>query len=257
MSRCAGEPAEQMAEQYIAGTLPDPEAQAFEEHYFDCPVCFAQLQALQSVAGQLRRNPVKIPGRVIRWPAVAGSIGAIAALLLISVISYREIAHRPGVAAGPGTTAIPSADEGATSSAAVTQIADLTLPPFAASSLRGEAEDAHYAAGMKAYASGNCVAATNQLAHVSARSDDALSAQFYSGVCQLKLNQLDAASATLGRLAGKGDSPQQEAALYYLAQIALLRDDSAGARQQLVKVISLHGDFEQRAASELRRLSAK
>ena len=53
-----------------------------------------------------------------------------------------------------------------------------------------------------------------------AKCDDALSAQFYSGVCQMKLNQLDAAAATLGQVAGKGDSPQQEAALYYLAQIA-------------------------------------
>lgn len=256
MSRCAGEPAEQMAEQYIAGTLPDPEAQAFEEHYFDCPVCLAQLQALQAVAGQMRRNPVKIPGRVIRWPAVAGTIGAIAALLLMTVIGYREMVHRPGVAAGPGKTATPSMEKTA-SSAAVTQIADLTLPPFAASSLRGEAEDTHYAAGMKAYTSGDCAAAANQLAQVSARSGDALSARFYSGVCQLKLNQLDAASTTLGRVAGKGDSPEQEAALYYLAQIALLHDDSAGAREQLEKVISLHGDFEQRAASELRRLSAK
>ena len=76
MSHCTGAPAEQWLEQYVAGTLPDPEAQAFEEHYFDCPVCLAQLQALQAAAMQLRRNPAKIPARVIAWPAIVSPSAA-------------------------------------------------------------------------------------------------------------------------------------------------------------------------------------
>lgn len=258
MSHCTGTPAEQLAEQYVAGTLPDPEAQAFEEHYFDCPVCFAQLRALQAVAEQTRRNPVRIPGRVIAWPAFVAAIGAIAALLLIAVIGYRNFAHRSEVAKKPepNSSPIQKTEPPPSSSTAITQLADLTLPPFAGSSLRGAAEDAGYTAGMKAYETGDCSAAVGDLARVPAQSADALAAQFYSGVCQMKLKQLDAASTTLSRVVSKGDSPQQEAALYYLAQIALLRGDSAGARQNLEKAISLHGEFEQRATGELGKLSA-
>ena len=166
------------------------------------------------------------------------------------------MAHRSDVAANPGSGAAQKTKTPTSANAAVSQIADLTLPTFEASSLRGDGEDANYSMGMKAYASGNCTTAVDRLARVPAKSADALTAQFYSGVCQMKLSQLDAASATLGKVAGKGDSPQQEAALYYLAQIALLRTDSDGARKNLDTVISLHGDFEQRATGELKKLSA-
>jgi len=256
MSNCTGAPAEQLAEQYVAGTLPELEAQAFEEHYFDCPVCLAQLQALQVVARQMRRNPAKVPARVIPWPQVAAAIGAIAALLLIAVMGYRNFKHRADVAKNPGSNPSSVQKTEPPSSSAIAQLADLTLPPFAGSSLRGAAEDTKYQAGMKAYVSGDCAAAVGDLERVPTQSADALAAQFYSGVCQMKLNQLAAAAATLDRVVDKGDSPQQEAALYYLAQIALLRGDSAGASQNLEKVISLHGDFEQRAADEMKKLSA-
>lgn len=256
MSGCDGAPANQWLEQYVAGTLPDPEAEAFEEHYFECPVCFAQVEALQKIADQMRRNPTKIPARVIRWPAVTGGIGAIAALLLITVIGYRSLAHRDHVAANRGVTSSPppKAQAEPSAQAAISELADLTLPSFAASSLRGEAEDPEYVAGMKAYQSQDCLAAADHLARVPPGNADSTSAQFYSGVCRLKLNQLDAASRALAHVAGMNDAPQQEAALYYLAQVELLRADQSGAREKLKKVVSLHGDFEQRARSELEKL---
>jgi TolA-binding protein len=257
MSHCTGAPAEQLAEQYVAGTLPDPEAQAFEEHYFDCPVCLAQLQALQAAAEQIRRNPVRARARVIQWPVIVGAAGAIAAMLLIGFIGYRTLAHRSDAAKNPGPNASPAQKtEPPSSSSAISQLADLTLPPFAGSSLRGEEVNRNFAAGMKAYVAGDCASAVSELAHVPAESADAETAQFYSGVCQLKLNRLSDAASTLGGVAGKGDSPQQEAALYYLAQIALLRSDSGAARHDLERVISLHGDFEKRAKTELSKLPA-
>jgi len=188
MSHCTGAPAEQLAEQYVAGTLPDSESRAFEEHYFDCPVCLAQLQALEAVALQIHRNPVKIPGRVIAWPAIVGAIGAIAALLLIAVIGYRDFARRAANAKNPGASSSPVEKSKPSSTSAISQLADLSLPPFEVSSLRGEGVNRNFSAGMKAYASGDCAAAVRELARVPAGSADALTAQLYSGVCQMKLN---------------------------------------------------------------------
>ena len=54
--QCTGAPAERWLEKYVAGTLAAADAEAFEEHYFDCPVCLAQLQAVQAAAEQMRRN---------------------------------------------------------------------------------------------------------------------------------------------------------------------------------------------------------
>lgn len=254
MTNCAGSFAEERLEAYVAGTLPDAEAQAFEEHYFECTICLAQLQALQCVASGLRRSPLKAPARVMAWPTVPGAFGAIAALLLITVIGYRSIAHRPDVAAVPSVSTSPAQSA---SASALTEVADLTLPPFEASNLRGEAANSNYRAGMKAYAAGDCSAAVGRLVRVPAGDADALSAQLYAGVCQLKLKDVAEAARTLAMVADKGDSPQQEAAVYYLAQTDVLRADPVSARRNLEAVIALHGDFESRAQAELKRIPAE
>jgi hypothetical protein len=59
----------------------------------------------------------------------------------------------------------------------------------------------------------------------------------------------------LRSVAEAGDSPQQEAALYYLAQIALAENDIPTARHNLSLVISIRGDFENRARAQLVHLS--
>ena len=70
MSNCSGAPAREWLAQYMEGTLPDEDAQKFEDHYFDCPVCFGELQAIQAAQEALRRHPVPItaPKRILEWP---------------------------------------------------------------------------------------------------------------------------------------------------------------------------------------------
>ena len=60
MTNCSGKQADDFLESYLAGTLPEAESQRFEEHYFDCPDCLAQVEALQAVAQQLRNRPVSV-----------------------------------------------------------------------------------------------------------------------------------------------------------------------------------------------------
>ena len=86
------------------------------------------------------------------------------------------------------------------------------------------------------------------------QDEDSLAGQFYIGVCQIHLDNLNSAAATLKRVANAGDSPQQEAAFYYLAQIALERNDATNGRLYLTRTISLHGDFERRARTEISQL---
>jgi Flp pilus assembly protein TadD len=107
---------------------------------------------------------------------------------------------------------------------------------------------------MKAYNAHDCPTAIKTLALVPAKDEDSLAARFYSGVCQMRDGNLPSASQSLHRIADAGDSPQQEAALYYLAQIALAQNDPTTARHYLARTISLHGDFERRARSELKKV---
>jgi TolA-binding protein len=264
MTNCTGTPAEQFLERYIQGTLSPSEQEEFEEHYFDCPVCLAQLEAMQTVKGRLARQPLETPRPLLRWPTgfgALGAIGALAAMLVIGFFCYRTFIHRSEQPATMGTNATtpqaPPVSQPASATPntpAVSLLADLTLPAFQAASLRGTSEDSDFDTGMKAYAKSDCHTAINTLSHVEVSDSNALAAHFYSGVCQMHQRDFAAATVSLRRVSDAGDSPQQEAALYYLAQIALAKNDSAAARQYLDRTIALHGDFEQRVQAELAKL---
>jgi hypothetical protein len=277
MTHCTGAPAEQWLERYIQGTLPDSEAQQFEEHYFDCPVCLAQVEALQAVRERLRQIPsdqipaqnppsaqsgAKKPAAILPWRTAATAVVGLAASYLIIFLGYHFLLPHllPSTVTmqvGPSHPTNSKTPSNQNSAPFVAQLADLTLPPFRAATLRGEGEDANFAPGMKAYSAGDCQAALNALDRVKASGSNARAAQFFSGVCQMHLGHLQAASATLQRVAAAGDSPQQEAAFYYLAQIALARNDAPSARQALDRTLALHGDFEQRAQSQSAALAAR
>ena len=99
MNPCDGAPAELLLERYIQGTLPDAEAQQFEEHYFDCPVCVAQVEALQAVRTRLAGLPVNEQptaqtattkrAKLFAWPTPMAAMVALAASLFIVFLSYR------------------------------------------------------------------------------------------------------------------------------------------------------------------------
>ena len=188
---------------------------------------------------------------LISWRKAGATLVALAASLLIIFLGERFLLPYflpANVTIQFGPPQSPNPRHPATSApSSVAQLADLTLPPFRASNLREESEDANFASGMKGYSAGDCRAALRALTHVSPSGRDARAAQFYSGVCQMHLGDLPAASATLQRVEAAGASPQQEAAFYYLAQIALARNDAPSALQFLERTLALHGDFEQRA----------
>ncbi len=275
MNPCDGAPAELLLERYIQGTLPDAEAQQFEEHYFDCPVCVAQVEALQAVRTRLAGLPIneqptaqtatKKRAKLFAWPTPMAAMVALAASLFIVFLSYRfmlpnflpstvtiQTGPQSPATSHPATTPSSSTQP----STSVAQLADLTLPPFRAATLRGESEDADFAAGMTAYSTGDCRAALTALSRVPESASSALAAQFYSGECQMHLGDLRSAATTLQRVAAAGDSPQQEASYYYLAQIALTRNDAPAARQALDDTVALRGDFEQRARRQSAALTA-
>jgi hypothetical protein len=268
MSKCTGSPAEVLALPYVEGNLPEAEAERFEEHYFDCPVCLDYLQTIQAMGAGMARVPAPAfakpqPGRLLAWPVMTWAIGSAAALLLLTGITYRLVAHRDAgpttartaPAPAPAPAVQPAATLGKQPPAAdATLLADLELPAYAAANLRGDSEDANFTAGMKAYSRSNCAAAMPALARVAADSPDSRAAKFYRGVCQMHAGDLSAAAATLRPVADAGDSPQQESAYYYLAQVALKRNDPGTAHKLLFETIALKGDLEWQAGVEDRKV---
>jgi len=75
-----------LAEAYVTGTLPEAELDAYEQHFYDCPACLAQVKSLQALADRLRQlpagpapYPTTSPGRsAAPWLALACAAGLIA-----------------------------------------------------------------------------------------------------------------------------------------------------------------------------------
>lgn len=280
MTNCNGAPAEQSALAYVEGSLPEAEAERFEEHFFECEVCLEYLQTIQATGSGLAKMPpaaVTLPPRqkVLAWPRMTWAIGSAAAALLLIAFGYRYFASKPSESTStasvttPVQTPVQTATQAQTPAPAAqpvrkpsepttrekpVELAELTLPVFVAPHLRGDSEDEHFQTGMKAYASGDCVAAREALKQVAADSGDSRAAKFYSGVCAMKVGDLTDAAATLRAVADAGDSPQQESAYYYLAQVELANGDAAAAHRTLQLTIALKGDLERKATVQDRKV---
>ncbi len=263
MTTCSGLPADQCAEDYLLGALSEAESAAFEDHYFGCAECLDRLESLRAVRDQLRAHPVEIKRAPIPWPYRLGAIAAIAATLIAAVIVYRNYnpvkqpsqasTVSPQGSSNPSQTGAGAKDQPSLIARTAANLADLNLPAYHAFKLRGSAADPAYEKGMKAYGSQGCPEARKYLAQVPS-GEFSTPARFYTGVCLMHEGDLDGAVASLQKVADDKASPHREAALYYLAQVALAQARIATGRAKLEETIALRGDFEGRARAELAKL---
>jgi len=287
MMRCDGGPAEELAEQYLMGGLTEKEREHFEEHYFSCAACHEYLLRLKEIQSELGRDagsqaaarPMRIVARGSMAKAVPFRLvafGALAAMILMAVVltelagrqggRHREAAQTPANSLPVDGTSVANAkketgaahDDAHSRQVEMAALADLALPGYHAPQLRGaetsDAQHAAFAAGMERYVAGDCTGAIEELNQVHDDAANGVAANLYAGLCQFKRKRLAEAQTSLEKVVAAGDTPQLEAADYYMAQTMLLRSDAAGGSRWLSKTIALHGDYEERARAELSRL---
>lgn len=279
MSNCTGAPAQEFGLAYVEGTLDEALMNRFEEHYYECSLCHEQVRALLALREELRERSAPSPARahkrtsIFRIPVFVWTVSLGCLVVIAGVVFYHshQISNsNPDLAANGNTpatgasTATPSATtpSGSPASASSTtanikkpiidasKLADLVLPIYTAHALRGQVPDEHMTAGMAAYKNGDCRKASDELALVKPTSDDSRAAHFYRGLCQLHTGQLNDAQTSLNVVAQAGESPEQEGALYALAQVALAQNNPALARTYLAKTIALQGGLESRARAQ-------
>jgi anti-sigma factor RsiW len=102
MTKCIGSPAQEMAEQYLVGGLPEAEAERFEDHYFGCDLCHEHLLTLKEIREAMIREPIAIvaaptePARIaprqsfgarmLAFPVPLAVLASIAAALLVGAV---------------------------------------------------------------------------------------------------------------------------------------------------------------------------
>jgi tetratricopeptide (TPR) repeat protein len=254
----------ELAEAYVAGTLSEAEQDAFEQHYFGCAACLAQVQMLQEVRDGLRRAPAAAPAprpaaasfTPARWLGLALAASLLAAFGWWWRGGLAPAAGPPAVAVGPADPAVqppPAAATGtppATSpttpqpSAPVepadrrTMLAQLALvvpPRYVPIAVRGgaapapgtfDAAMAHYVAGRHRQA-----AAALQALSDAAPTDPGIA--FFRGISELVLGRTDAARDALTRAISADVQPYADEAHFYLAKAYLAEDAVDLARAEL------------------------
>jgi len=182
--------------------------------------------------------------RLVMW-------GAITVVVLIGI--FLAILLRP--VKGPAPNAVKTAPVIGSSAplAQISQLADMTLPP-APKSLRINSPE--FAAGMRAYAGGDCTNAVPHLLRVSPEEEEGTTARFYAAACQLAAHKLIDATHNFLRVTGNVEAPEYEAAHYYLAQVMLANGDVASARRYLRCTIAMGGDYVAQARAQLDKVGA-
>jgi hypothetical protein len=221
--------------------------------------------------------------RLLAFPVSLAMLGSVAAALIVSVVflNFQRSEHAippsraraSSVSSASLKVAVPdtgstnppesssaaakSSKEISTSGANIelASLADERIPGYQQPQLRGvdgtDADHLAFSTGMVAYAEDDCGGALENLAKVPATATDGIAARLYSGLCQIKRRELDAAEESLHAAIAAGESAQLETAEYFLAQVRLIRGDSAGAIDWLNQTIALHGDYEERAQKQL------
>jgi TolA-binding protein len=244
MTSCARYDDFELAERYVLGQLNEAEQADFEAHYFECPECFAAVQAFQAAQGELRKQP----------PAVAASashklwwIGLAAAASLTGLLVWAPWRHSQPTVAPPTPTVAqhtPSTAPPPTPTPSPTHpgvnldaLALVTPPPYVPLSTRGESAQnptlAAFAAAMKPYSAKDYRAAAAALEPIVKAHPDANYAQFFLGISYLLSDDGDKAVAVLDRVAASGAAPFADEAHFYLAKAALRARDLDRAEREL------------------------
>jgi anti-sigma factor RsiW len=270
-----------LADAYVAGTLKDPDQSAFEEHYFTCPECFAQVRLLQEVRDGLRVVPPRPtahnaharPWRSAPWIGLA----AAAALLAAFVYWYRDDAPPqarqqpaqvpaaspgveepapPAVAANPAKEPLPpAAPASPTRRQMLQQLAMMVPPRYVPLAVRGGEPSAdRFDAAMRYYVAGRHREAARDLGALAADRPADPGVAFFLGISELASGRPVAAREALGRAAGMGVPPYADEAHFYLAKAALALDDVDEARRELGIAVAHEAGPEGEAARILAAL---
>jgi hypothetical protein len=269
-----------LAEGYVAGTLSEAEQDAFEQHFFSCSACLAQVQMLQEVKDGLRRLPAAIPGHrpvstgwaTTPWLGLALAAGLVAAVGWWWQGGIGPAPTPPTVTVGPAAppnpppapaaprpapgapTATPPV-EAPTRRAVLAQLALVVAPRYVPIAVRGDGPPAgSFDAAMAHYVAGRHREAAAALGALSAEQPGDPGIAFFWGISELVLGHPDAARQGLTRAIAADVQPYADEAHFYRAKVHLAEGAVEPARRELRYAVSHQAGPEGEAARILAAL---
>ena len=283
---------DEFAERYLLGDLSPAEQEAYEQHYFECARCFAELRRLQAVRDVLRADPPALPApkkETVRNPWWGWAAAGAVAVSLVAVVLLRQsgapepMAGLPRAAAPTGPTSSPGADPAGVPAVAGTvdpplasappapaaspesrrvevlaRLARAEPPRYSPSVLRGAADEAtvSFKEGMKDYVAGDYGAAIPSLRQAAHLDPERPDIAFFLAASELLAGNTASAIGEFERTIAMGDTPFLEEAHFYLAKAYLAQGEVDRARAELTTVQSLRGERLSEAGELLAQLDS-
>jgi tetratricopeptide (TPR) repeat protein len=247
-------------ERYLAGTLPEEVAAAFEAHYFGCERCFERSRMLGDVRTALSGRAPAMHSRGRTVPRLAVAVAAAAVLVVTVRVTQQSRSGPPAVPAtstARGDVTLPAPDRPSTSaSSELSALATLEAPPYTPPRLRTAETDARrlFRQAMDAYQRGDYRAAIPALEQSASLDPESVATDFFLGVCYLMTDQHDAGVARLRRLIERGESPYLEEARLLVAKALIRHGDLESAGRELQTIAAMQGDHRDAAERLLRAL---
>lgn len=230
---CAEMRSSELAERYLRGSLSEEDATWYEDHFFACESCFAELKALEALQLELARtrHAVQAQARVSRpipWMAAA------AAVLVLASGAALYLTR--------GGASLPEAGS-RTEGPMLAELARIEPPRWTPTRLRGADSEAgrRFREAMELYAKGERSAALPALREASRLDPQASHVSFYLGACALLAGHRAEAVDSLRRVVALGETPFLEESRFYLAKAYLGGGDIAAARTELQATVKLGG----------------
>jgi len=243
-----------LAEAYVAGTLPEAEQDAYEQHFFGCSACLAHVQRLQDLADRLRQLPAPAPlhrpqatgWTSGQWLGLAMAAGLVAAFAWwwqggVTRPDAPPIATGTGTSpspapapAPPGTPSPTTPVEAPNRRAVLSQLALIVPPRYVPLAVRGETPPAgSFDAAMAHYVAGRHREAAAALHALSETTPADPGIAFFWGISELAIGRADAAREGLTRAISADVQPYADEAHFYLAKVYIAEDSVDLARQEL------------------------
>jgi hypothetical protein len=258
---CPQRTGHELAEAYVAGTLSEAEQDAFEQHFFGCSACLAQVQTLQAVKDGLRRagagsdaaapapRTARVSVTTAPWIGLALAASVVAAFGWWWQGGVTQVPDPPAVAVGPGDPARPAppaqappaagmgsppaappitpapADpvEAPSRRAVLAQLALVVPPRYVPIAVRGADGPAPgtFDAAMAHYVAGRHREAAAALQTLSEAAPADPGIAFFLGISELVLGHTDAAREALTQAISADVQPYADEAHFYLAKVYL------------------------------------
>ncbi|HZO53367.1 MAG TPA: tetratricopeptide repeat protein [Bryobacteraceae bacterium] len=237
---------DEIVEKYVAGTLAEDAAEAFEEHYFRCAACLARLETVQN-AIVLMRSPLKM--RRYSYAGLAMAAGLVIALTGALVWKFSEVSDR--------RTPVTVARQQPPPQNPWAELGRFEAPVYREARLRGAGDSASedFQQGMAAYQQGNYAKAVSLLQKAAKSNPREAQTMFFAGISLILAGNTAEGLETLRRVDALGLTPYQEESRFYQAKALLQQGDSTAARNVLTAVVAMHGDWETQAKELLAKLA--